>query len=110
MDFDPIWINSRPAAAIPLPTIAGSSAQRNGSNVHGLGAFEPGPTCPVAQRDLTFPGEINRLAEDPRGLLRCMKADRVFRLDEIEIELRLALKVLRRCKFLVGLARLPSPL
>lgn len=28
----------------------------------------------VAQSDLTFPGEINRLAEDPRGLLRRMKA------------------------------------
>ena len=28
----------------------------------------------VAQSDLTFPGEINRLAEDPRGFLRRVKA------------------------------------
>ena len=41
----------------------------------------------------------------PRGLLRRVKARRILRLDEIQIELRLALEVLRHCELAIGLVR-----
>jgi hypothetical protein len=53
-------------------------------------------TFTIAQRNLTLPGEIHRLTEYPGRLLRRVKAGGVFRLDEVEIELRVALKILRR--------------
>jgi hypothetical protein len=60
---------------------------------------------PIAQRVLALSGEIDGLAENPRCLLRRVEAGGVFRLDEIQVELRLALETLRGCEFFLGLAR-----
>src|SRR5262249_35853070 len=38
---------------------------------------------PVAQRDLTFAGEVDRFTKNPRCLLRRVEAGRVFRLNEV---------------------------
>jgi hypothetical protein len=38
----------------------------------------------IAQRDLALAGEVDRLAEDARGLLRRVESGRVSRLDEIQ--------------------------
>jgi hypothetical protein len=49
----------------------------------GFSALRLQFTFAIAQRDLAFPGEINGLAENPRGLLRRVKAGRVFGFNEI---------------------------
>ena len=54
---------------------------------------------------LSAPRKINRLAEDARGLLRGMESHRVLRLDEIQVELRLALEVARGCELFIRLSR-----
>src|ERR1043166_7549514 len=52
-------------------------------------ASAPGLT---AGAQLPRAGEVDRLAEDTSGLLRGVEAGRVLGLDEVEIELRLALE------------------
>src|SRR5688500_3653460 len=54
------------------------------------------PRLEVPNRDLTPAREVDRLAENPRGFLRRVEPRRVFRLDEVEIELRFPMKVARR--------------
>ena len=49
----------------------------------------------IAHGNLPLSREIDRFAEDAGGLLRGMEAHRVLGFDEVEEELRLALKVLR---------------
>jgi hypothetical protein len=54
---------------------------------------------------LPFARGVDRLAENARSLLRRMKARRVLRFEEVEIELRLALKVPRAVELFVFRAR-----
>ena len=59
---------------------------------HGHGRLEGR----VAQRELALAREVDRLAQDARSLLRRVEARGVFRLDEVQVELRAPLQVTGR--------------
>ena len=59
---------------------------------------------------LALASEVHRLAENARRFLRRMEAGRVFRLDEVEIELRPALQIKRGLEIGVGPASGPGSL
>ena len=48
------------------------------------------------QLELSFAREVDGFAENPQRFLRRVEARRIFCFDEIKIELRLALEILRR--------------